>query len=68
MRSNYEQAWKLVQPLVKAIAQWESINGAAIALQPYEYSSLIKVIERANLTSSCRAAMSAAGEDIYDNS
>ncbi len=65
---NYEQAWLLVQPLVKAIAQWESINGVAVALQPYEYHSLIKVIERANLRSSCRAAMSAVGENIHDNS
>lgn len=64
---NYEQAWLLVQPLVKAIARWESVNGSAIALQPHEYRSLIKAIERANLTSSCRAAMSMVGEDIYDN-
>ena len=65
---NYKQAWLLVEPLVKAIAQWEAINGSAIALQPYEYHSLIKVIEKANLRASCRAAMSAAGEDIHDNS
>lgn len=64
MEKDYEKAFKVVVPLLKAIAKWEKANGTSAAVLPHEYEEFMVEYKDAMLRSSPRLALSMVGIEI----
>jgi hypothetical protein len=55
---KYEEASGYFLPIIRAIAEWERDNGSMVCILPQEYPDLIKVLKKAGMVGSARAALS----------
>lgn len=55
---RYEEAFTYALPLLRAIAEWEKDNGTVACIMPSEYPGFIKILKKAAMVGSARAALS----------
>lgn len=59
---DYEKAWEAVEPLIRAIAEYERDNGTIAVILPSERETFCKIIEETGKDSACRAAVEYADQ------